>query len=353
MSSDFLSRLIGMVVFALIGARLGLDAADPLNLPDEVTWFMFSLVGFLFGLIVTPWITSRPLRRISQSIKEMPIEVLIMTILGALIGLVLALLLAYPLSLLVPPFDRFLPAAVSVLGGYLGMTIFAVRSREIWELFSDQLGLKRGRLLAMQSSRQLLLDTSVLIDGRIVEIAKTGFLGGTLIIPRFVLNELHQVADSSDTLRRNRGRRGLIKLNELQRNNVTPVKIIEDDVEDIVEVDDKLVALALRMDAYLITNDYPLSKVAEGQGVTVLNINLLANAVRSIHIPGETFPVHIIQEGRDYGQGVGYLEDGTMVVVENGKNYMDRTVRVTVTKLINREAGRMIFAVPENEYKSG
>lgn len=348
-SSEFISRIIGMVVFAFVGARLGVDAAASLDLPEEVSWFLFSLVGFLFGLIMTPYITVRPVRSIGQSIKEMPIEVLFMALLGAIIGLTIALLMAYPLSLLGAPFNSVLPPAASVLGGYLGITVFSVRAREIWEVLSDQIGFKRARMLSMQSNRQLLLDTSVLIDGRIVEIAKTAFLGGTLIIPRFVLNELHQVADSSDALRRNRGRRGLIKLNELQRNNVIPVKIIEDDVEEIVEVDDKLVALALRMDAYLVTNDYPLSKVAEGQGVMVLNINLLANAVRSIHIPGETFPIHIIQEGRDEDQGVGYLEDGTMVVVENGKNYMDRTIRVTVTKLINREAGRMIFAVPETD----
>jgi uncharacterized protein YacL len=271
---------------------------------------------------------------------------------GALVGLGIALLVAYPLSLLPPPLNQLLPPAISVLAGYLGVSIFSRRAREVWDVLGDRMGVKRSRLLAMQSSRQLLLDTSVLIDGRIVEISKTGFVGGTLLIPRFVLTELHQVADSSDPLRRNRGRRGLIKVNELQRNNIVPVKVIDDDIEEIAEVDDKLVALAIQMDAYLVTNDYPLSKVAEGQGVTVLNINLLSNAVRSVYIPGETFPLHIIQEGRDVGQGVGYLEDGTMVVVENGKNYMDRTVPVTVTKLINREAGRMIFAVPENEAKN-
>jgi len=168
-----------------------------------------------------------------------------------------------------------------------------------------------------------------------------------MLIPRFVLSELHQVADSSDTLRRNRGRRGLTKLNELQRSSVTPVKIIEEDVEEVNEVDDKLVMLAQRLDACLVTNDYNLNKVAHAQGVMVLNVNALANAVKPDLIPGETFPIHIIQEGRDADQGVGYLEDGTMVVVEKGKSFMDRTIRVTVTKSITRDAGRMIFAVPE------
>jgi uncharacterized protein YacL len=191
------------------------------------------------------------------------------------------------------------------------------------------------------------MDTSVLIDGRIADIAKTGFLGGTLIVPRFVINELHQVADSSDPLRRNRGRHGLAKLNELQREPTISFKIVEDDVPTIPEVDDKLVALAVQMQAPVLTNDYPLNRIAEAQGVTVLNVNALANAVRSIYLPGDTFPIRIIQEGREADQGVGYLEDGTMVVVEGGKAFMDRTINVSVTKFINKDTGRMFFAMPE------
>jgi len=346
-SSDFLSRIAGMFVFTLMGARLGLDAAGPLDLPTDATSFIFGLVGALFGLIITPWITTRPFRYASQSIREMPVDIFFMTILGGVLGIGIALLMTYPLSLLPQPFNRIVPPALSVSMGYLGMTVFRLRSREILSLLSERMGGRFGRLVAAQSHRQLLLDTSVLIDGRIVDIAKTGFLGGTMLIPRFVQAELHQVADSSDALRRNRGRRGLLKVNELMRNNITPVKIIDDDFEDIPEVDDKLVALSLQLDAFLITNDYPLGKVAEGQGVSVLNINLLANAVRAAYIPGETFPLRIIQEGTDPGQGVGYLDDGTMVVVERGGNYMDRTITVQVTKLINREAGRMIFAIPD------
>ena len=148
---------------------------------------------------------------------------------------------------------------------------------------------------------------------------------------------------SPDTLRRNRGRRGLLKVNELQRNNIIPVRVIEDDIEEIQEVDSKLVALSLRMDAYLVTNDYPLSKVAEGQGVTVLNMNLLANAVRSAYIPGETFPLHIIQEGKDTGQGVGYLDDGTMIVVEGGRRSLGTEVDVEVTSVLQNASGKMIF----------
>jgi uncharacterized protein YacL len=348
-TSDFFSRLIGLFVFTIGGARLGAAIADPLSMPTDGTAAIFGLVGALFGLVLTPWITTRPVRAINQNIREMPIEVFFMTLIGILLGLVVALLMAYPLSLLPVPFNQILPPAFSIVFAYIGFTVFNLRAREIWSTLADRAGVKRGRIFAMQSSRELVVDTSVLIDGRIVDIAKTGFLGGMLIVPRFVLTELHQVADSPDPLRRNRGRRGLVKVNELQRNDIVPVKVVDDDFEDIAEVYDKLVALAIQMDAYLLTNDYPLSKVAESQGVMVLNINLLANAVRSVYIPGETFPLRIIQEGREPDQGVGYLDDGTMVVVENGSRYMDRTVPVTVTKLINSPAGRMIFALPENE----
>ncbi|MFW5690989.1 MAG: PIN/TRAM domain-containing protein [Chloroflexota bacterium] len=341
---DFISRVIGLFVFTFLGARLGVDAADTIALPADASATIFGLVGALFGLTLTPWLTVRPLAAVNRTIREMPVETFLMALLGAVVGLGIALLLAYPLSLLPRPFNNLVPPAVSIIGGYLGVAIFRHRAREIWDLLIGKSS-RAGRI-SLQSARKLLVDTNVLIDGRIVDIAKTGFLGGSLLIPRFVMTELHQVADSSDTMRRNRGRRGLDKVRELMRNDITPVKVIDDDVEEINEVDDKLIALAIQMDASIITNDYPMAKVAEAQGVTVLNINLLANAVRSVYIPGETFPLHIIQEGTDEGQGVGYLEDGTMVVVENGKRFMDRTVRVEVTKLINREAGRLIFAIP-------
>jgi uncharacterized protein YacL len=347
MTIDFLSRMIGTVIFALLGARLGVDSASTLGLPADVTGAIFSLVGVLVGLILTPWLTIRPLRYVRQSITELPIDMLLTSLAGMSIGLVLALLLSYPLSQLSPPLGTWLPAAVSVVAGYLGLVIFRTRSREILGLLGEP-GNKRTRNFLAGSERIILLDTSVLIDGRIVDIAKTGFLGGTLGVPRFVITELHQVADSSDTLRRNRGRHGLTKLNELQRDAVMPFKILEEDIPGIVEVDDKLVALAVKMQMPIITNDYPLNRIAETQGVTVLNVNSLSNAVRSIYLPGDTLPIRIIQEGREPDQGVGYLEDGTMVVVEGGKSFMDRTITVSVTKFINKDTGRMFFAVPEN-----
>jgi uncharacterized protein YacL len=347
MSIDFVSRIVGMIVFMLLSGRLGVNAAGALDLPSDLTSFVFSLVGVLVGLILTPYLTVRPIRWLRQTINEMPVENLFSALIGLVVGLLISLLVAYPLSLLSPPFGNLLPPLVAIVAGYLGMALFRVRSREIWGVLNS-FGPGRNRLpFGGGTERQVLLDTSVLIDGRIVEIAKTGFLGGTLVVPRFVVNELHQVADSADALRRNRGRNGLEKLNALQRDGGIPFKFIENDIEGVREVDDKLVAVALELNAPIVTNDYPLNKVAEAQGVTVLNINALANAVRSAYLPGETFSMRIIQEGREPDQGVGYLEDGTMVVVEGGKAYMDRTIRVTVTKFISQPTGRMYFAVPE------
>lgn len=350
MTPEFVSRLVGLVVFAILGARLGAETAEFLSINIESRAFIFGLTGMLFGLIATPWLTVRPIVFLRQVINEMPIERLITSLAGLAIGLTLALLTAYPLSLLDSPFGTLLPPLATLVFGYLAMTIFGVRHREILDAVGSRM-VRSSTRTGSGGLRKLLLDTSALIDGRIVDVAETGFLGGSLIVPRFVLAELHRVADSSDLLRRNRGRRGLNMLNKLQRNDMVPVRIIEDEVDEIPDVDNKLVALALQLNASLITNDYNLGEVASAQGVIVLNVNRLANAVRAIYIPGETFAVRIIQEGKDPNQGVGYLDDGTMIVVENGKNYMDRNIKVEVTKLITRDTGRMIFAVPTSEIK--
>ena len=190
----------------------------------------------------------------------------------------------------------------------------------------------------------ILLDTSVIIDGRITDISKTGFIRGTMLVPNFILMELQHIADSADSLRRNRGRRGLEVLTLLQQENPIPVQITDMDISEVREADSKLVALARHLHCPIMTNDYNLNRVAELQGVTVLNINDLANAVKALYLPGEELNVKIIQEGKEYGQGVGYLEDGTMVVVEDGRSYMNSSPNVIVTKVLQTTAGRMIFA---------
>jgi len=349
MTLNFLSRLVGLVIFGIVGARFGADPSvyTSLNLSQEASATVMGMTGVLFGLVATPWFTIRPVQSLRKNINEMPADQLVMALFGLAVGLLLALISAYPLSLLPDPLSWLLPVTALLLGAYLGLTIFGKRGREI----QDELWSRIGRSAARSTgtgARKLIVDTSSLIDGRIVDVAETGFVGGTLIVPRFVLTELHQVSDSADPLRRNRGRRGLNLLNKLQRSELVMVRIVDDDFEEIAEVDDKLVTLAQQMSASLITNDYNLGEVADAQGVPVLNINKLSNAVRSIYIPGETFAIRVIQEGREENQGVGYLDDGTMVLIENGKMYLDRNIQVTVTKLINRDTGRLIFAIPAN-----
>lgn len=192
-----------------------------------------------------------------------------------------------------------------------------------------------------------LLDTSVIIDGRIADICQTAFLEGTLIIPMFVLEELQHIADSSDALKRNRGRRGLDVLNRLQKEIDVDVEMYDGDFEEIQEVDSKLVKLAKVMDGIVVTNDFNLNKVCEFQNVPVLNINDLANAVKPVVLPGEELVVQVIKDGKEQNQGVAYLDDGTMIVVEEGRNYIHQTIDVLITSVLQTSAGRMIFAKPK------
>ncbi len=203
-----------------------------------------------------------------------------------------------------------------------------------------------GRKPARQPDR-ILVDTSAIIDGRIADISETGFISGMLVVPRFVLEELQHIADSADSMRRNRGRRGLEILQRLQKEPAVTVDITDADAESIHEVDAKLVKLARQWHCPIITNDFNLNRVAELQGVKVLNINELAHAVKPILLPGEEMSIKIMQEGKEIGQGVGYLDDGTMIVVEGGKQFMGSTVDVTVTRVLQTVAGRMIFAHPK------
>jgi uncharacterized protein YacL len=238
-----------------------------------------------------------------------------------------------------------------LLFSYFGIAIFVMRQTDVFSIARyfpgrDNTEEARG---SNEPARTILLDTSVIIDGRIADIAHTGFLSGTLLIPRFVLNELQYIADSPDSLRRQRGRRGMEVLSRLQKDTLVPVRISDIDVEGVRDVDDKLVILARQLRCPILTNDYNLNRIAELQGVAVLNVNELANAVKLVLLPGEPMTVTIIQEGKEAGQGVGYLDDGTMVVVEDGRVYLNKETTVTVTKVLQTAAGRMIFARPESE----
>lgn len=258
---------------------------------------------------------------------------------GLIVGLVIGVLLTYPITFL--PFkNAALPLVVTIICGALGLATFLVRKDDIISLFT---GLPRVRFLRGQGMTGKILDTSAIVDGRIADICKTGFLEGELLIPRFVLRELQQVADSQDPLKRNRGRRGLDILNRMRKEKKVNIRIIDRDFPDVRDVDAKLIKLAKVMGARVITNDFNLNKIAELEGVEVLNINELSNALKPYVLPGEELRVQIIREGKEAEQGVGYLDDGTMVVVEEGKRYINSTVDTVVTSVLQTPAGRMIF----------
>jgi len=239
-----------------------------------------------------------------------------------------------------------MPFVGAVLFAYLGMAVMSMRQKDIFSLVGSRFASTDGGG-SQSEERPVLLDTSVVIDGRIADITQTGFISGTILVPRFVLNELQHIADSADALRRNRGRRGLDMLNRLKEESVVPVRITDMEVEGGRDVDDKLIMLAKSLRCRIITNDYNLNRVAQLQGVAVLNINELANAVKSVLLPGETIEVKIIQEGKELGQGVGYLDDGTMIVVEEGRPYLSQTIPVIVKKVLQKAEGRLVFAQPD------
>jgi uncharacterized protein YacL len=348
MSTDFIARLVGMVLFAVLGVYWGIQLGRLTDGQPELYAVVLGLVGALVGLVLTPFISTRPVRTLRSVLGRVSSQTLVAGLVGLMAGLIVAALLAFPISLLPSPFGDVLPFIGVVLFSYLGVAIFVMRQHDIFSVLRVALP---GRSHEphpepppAENARTILLDTSVIIDGRIADIARTGFLVGTLLIPRFVLNELQYIADSADSLRRQRGRRGMEVLSELQKEASVPVRISDIDVEGVREVDDKLVILARQMRAPILTNDYNLNRIAELQGVPVLNVNELANAVKSVLLPGENLSVNIIQEGKESGQGVGYLDDGTMVVIEDGRQRLSQVVTVTVTKVLQTAAGRMIFA---------
>lgn len=366
MSVEFIFRLIGMIIFAILGVYWGTYLGKLANLtPGVYTFtveqyaFTIGLVGALIGLVLTPFMTTRPIKSLRTLLSRISSQTLFAALLGLIIGLLVAALLAFPLSLLPSPFGSILPFVGVILFGYFGVSVFVMRQNDLINVshaFTGRFGGAGGTAQTPVETgtpygegRTILLDTSVIIDGRIADIARTGFLPGSLVIPRFVLNELQYIADSADSLRRQRGRRGMEVLAQLQKEPTIPVRFTDIDVEGVREVDDKLVILARQMRCPILTNDYNLNRIAELQGVTILNVNELANAVKSAMLPGELLSVHVIQDGKEMGQGVGYMDDGTMVVVESGREYMNQQITVQVTKVLQTAAGRMIFARPESE----
>lgn len=266
---------------------------------------------------------------------------------GLILGLSIGTLL-YPVLISFPPYGNAIAGSVTIGLGLIGRHIGLSKTEDFKRMWHTKfLPTDPSKLQAGGQIEHKILDTSVIIDGRIADICRTQFVEGTLVIPEFVLEELQHIADSSDLLKRNRGRRGLDILNKIQKELDVKVLIYEGDFEDISEVDSKLVKLAKVLQGKVVTNDYNLNKVCELQGVSVLNINDLANAVKPVVLPGEEIVVQLIKDGKEYGQGVAYLDDGTMIVVEGGRSYIGMTIEVVVTSVLQTSAGRMIFAKPQ------
>jgi uncharacterized protein YacL len=342
-------RLLGALVYGFIGYELGIALTGTPHLTNwnaPLIWGpMFG--GALLGYFLAPWIIIAPAQAARDGLRSVPMADLIAGTLGLAAGLVIAALLAYPISRLPDPFGPILPFIAVILFGYLGSAVLVLRKDDLLKLVQGPSAPPTTVTAPTSEKSSLLLDTSVIIDGRIADIAETGFILAKLVVPRFVLNELQYIADSPDALRRNRGRRGLDILDRLQQNSDIHLEFIDNDPQDAQQVDDKLISLARELDAGVLTNDYNLNRVAKLQGLRILNINELANAVKSVFLPGEEMPIRIIQAGKEMGQGVGYLEDGTMVVVENGRQFLNQEVLVQVTKVLQTNAGRLVFAVPE------
>jgi uncharacterized protein YacL len=348
-------RLLGAALGGIVGLALAsgipsLYANEPYGALVLAAWVVAWLV---VGFALLPYLTVVPAGWLVRQVQAISTAEFVTAVVGLLIGLLMGVLLGLPLSRLGDPLGQWLPLGVSLILG-LGMVGLTVAKRHDLVIAAETIGLFRRPSpepidAARSGEPHIVVDTSAIIDGRIAEIVESGFIYGTLVVPRFVLEELQHIADSSDTLRRNRGRRGLEILARLQKDERTPVEIADQDFPELGEVDAKLIALAKALSKAILTNDFNLNRVAELQGMRVLNVNSLANAVKPALLPGETLRVRVIQEGKEAGQGVGFLDDGTMIVVEGGARFIDRDIDVSVTRVLQTVAGRMIFSQPRLE----
>ncbi len=296
------------------------------------------LVSLIFGVMIALMIIGFEIRARRASLK---------TLIGGAVGSIGGIIGAYLIGMLISSQDintvpgelkTFLTIALAFFMGYIGLMVGAAKG--------DYLDLSAlGGIFSDKTVKQdyKILDTSVIIDGRIADVAETGFLGGTLIIPHFILAELQQVADSADSSKRQRGRRGLDMLQRLRNNSNLDIQLVETDFPAVKEVDLKLIELGKQLDAVIVTNDFNLNKVSELRGVSVLNINELANALKPVVLPGEAMRVFLLKEGKEYNQGVAYLDDGTMVVVDNARRLIGKTADIAVTSVLQTTAGKMIF----------
>lgn len=342
---------IGVSLLPLLWEAIGQSDISWLN--NTVTNSVIgAIIFYLFSLLVAKYI-SAGIEKIEKKLSEFSLTYLLFGAIGTIIGLMIGLIVSIPFyNWQIPFVNSIAPILIMFLLGYLGFQIGTTRIEEWKKIFSSKKKSEQNeqqlldRKVEDHFHKYKILDTSVIIDGRIYDIAKTGFLEGVILIPNFVLYELQYIADSGDSLKRVRGRRGLDILNSLQKEEGITVEMYDGDFEDISEVDSKLLKLAKLLDGVVVTNDYNLNKVAEFQNVPILNINALANAVKPVVIPGEAMEVLLVKAGTERQQGVAYLDDGTMVVVEDGQHYMNERIKVIVTSALQTAAGRMIFAKP-------
>ena len=344
-------RVIGAGAFGVLGWRLGRYVSELSTGPERLwPWGLaLALTGVPSGALVAPYITLKPLQKAVGYVNGIPGSTLLAGTIGLLVGLVVASLLSIPLYTLDSWWGLVLPLVVTSTLGFTGIWLGVQRSRDMQAVFP---ALENTKPIngAPNPSRNgaILVDTSAIIDGRIADLSVTGFVEGILVVPRFVLEELRHIADSSDPLRRNRGRRGLEVLGRLRQSEKVSLEVLDVGINHSNEVDSELVHLARSMKIPILTTDYNLNRVAEVQGVQVLNVNELANALKSIVLPGEELRLEIVQEGKEPGQGVAYLDDGTMVVVEGGRRYINASHDVVVTRVLQTAAGRIIFAQSRN-----
>lgn len=369
-------RILRYVIAILVGtaAYVGMDSLAPIIDPYLVSQFesfgdmsltiarisvliLGTLLGVIIGYLISSFILKQGLviaKRLERILTHIPNQELIAGTIGLLFGLIIANLIGVAFNQ-VPIIGPYIPIILSAIFGYSGLKIMARKGPEIYYNYVQQWGgegtkkTSRFKMFSTHKSDKTtstpkLLDTSVIIDGRIKELCNTGFIEGPLMVPLFVLNELQIISDSADATKRNRGRRGLDILKEMQDANKVAIEVVEDDYDDLTEVDSKLMRLALDKQWKLMTNDFNLNKVARVQGIEVLNLNELANVLKPALIAGEWIRVQIMKEGKEVHQGVAYLDDGTMIVVEDGKPYVGQTVEVMVTSILQTSAGRMIFA---------
>lgn len=352
------------VLFTLIGLIIGYFLGEAVrktnyfislnyfngNTINTILFLVFTTLSFgIILFLISPWINSlisKLMEYIEKNIQRLPAHEILFGAGGGIIGLIISTMLVSVLTQ-IPYIGSLISVVINILMAALGADIAIKKREDLIALFFNLKKIntnKDKKTKAISKADPKVLDTSVIIDGRIFDICQTGFIEGPLIIPNFVLEELRHIADSSDGLKRNRGRRGLDILNKIQKELSIEVQISEKDFNDIAEVDSKLLKLAQSLNGKVITNDYNLNKVAEFQGVPVLNINELANAVKPVVLPGEEMKIQIIKDGKESGQGIAYLDDGTMIVVEGGRKFIGEIVDVIVTSVLQTAAGRMIFA---------